>query len=126
MSVTCPLCGAEMVVRSTLKFTYADGRPRKFLGCSNWPDCTATHGCHPDGTPLGVPADDETKRARIAAHNAFDQIWKKPGGIMTRKEAYAWLARSLKQDEVHIGELDLVGCGEVVELVRDMGVGGEA
>lgn len=73
-AVICPKCGAEMALRSTNKYLLKDGSPRKFYGCSRWPDCDATHGAHPDGRPLGVPGTDEDKKGRIAAHATFDAL----------------------------------------------------
>ena len=36
-----------------------------FYGCSRYPVCQNTHGAHPDGTPLGKPANKATREARI-------------------------------------------------------------
>ena len=74
MSVNCAECGVEMVLRTTKKYTYKDGSPRKFYGCSNWPECNGVHGAHLNGEPLGIPADKETKQWRIKAHERFDEI----------------------------------------------------
>lgn len=87
-----------------------------FYGCRSFPECRASHGAHPDGRPLGTPADAATKRARIRAHEAFDVLWK--GGEMKRGAAYRWLAEQMGQDEVHLGELDEDGCARVVEIVE--------
>jgi ssDNA-binding Zn-finger/Zn-ribbon topoisomerase 1 len=70
--VICPKCGSEMMLRTTTKYTYPNGDPRKFYGCSKWPACNGTHGANPDGTPLGIPGNDEVKEARHKAHVAFD------------------------------------------------------
>jgi hypothetical protein len=65
----CPECGERMVLRAS--------RYGLFYGCERFPLCNAAHGAHRDtGKPLGVPADAETKRARIRAHDAFDTLWK--------------------------------------------------
>lgn len=80
-----------MVLRTTTKFTTRDGKPRKFYGCSRFPDCKATHGAHPNGKPLGHPADTETKRMRMAAHRAAELAfgkWDTPRG---RTDLYEWL-----------------------------------
>lgn len=53
-----------------------------FWGCSRFPECRSTHGAHPDGRPLGKPATAEVKQARIAAHAAFDRLWK--GSVAAR------------------------------------------
>lgn len=64
-----------MMLRTTQKFTARDGQPRKFYGCSRYPECKTTHGAHPDGSPLGFPADQETKGARTRLHKICDEIW---------------------------------------------------
>ena len=120
--VVCPECGAEMVLRQTLKFSHSDGSPRKFYGCSRWPDCKATHGAHPDGRPLGTPADSATKEARILAHEAFDPVWKKPAsGLlagMTREEAYEWLSieMGIPFGDCHIGMFTKEQCEKVIYI----------
>jgi hypothetical protein len=79
--------------------------------------CRGSHGAHPDGTPLGTPADAATKRARAAAHADFDRIWEH--GVMSRSGAYAWLARELGGGcPVHIGSLDAAGCARASDAVR--------
>lgn len=107
MSVTCP-CGAAMVLRQS--------RFGPFWGCSRFPACKGSHGAHPDGRPLGVPADEATKRARIAAHQAFDEYWRGIRG-MKRGTAYHWLQGQLglSAEECHIGRFDAATCRRVIE-----------
>jgi ssDNA-binding Zn-finger/Zn-ribbon topoisomerase 1 len=88
-----------------------------FYGCSTFPVCRGTHGAHPDGKPLGIPADKATRAARIRAHDVFDRIWKE--GHMSRKNAYMWLAKAMKRDVVHIGSMDVDECEAVVRLMSD-------
>jgi zinc-finger-containing domain len=69
--------------------------------------CGAYCGCHPGSViPLGHPCGPETRRARSAAHEAFDPLWK--GGKMTRSSAYAWLAEATGIDpgRCHIGMMN--------------------
>lgn len=137
-ALTCPDCGALMVLKVTHKFKLADGSPRKFYGCSTWPRCPATHGAHPDGQPLGVPADEETKKARIAAHAAFDPLWKQAPALYelptrprkarqraewrvqkrARMRAYRWLAHVLgiPYEECHFGLFDKPTCESAVKV----------
>lgn len=112
-----------------------------FYGCTEWPDCDATHGAHPDGRPLGVPADKPTKRARMRAHEAFDPLWRNAPqhydirdevgtpehGEAVRKiqkvarvRCYRWLAHRLRMDvdECHIGMFDAFTCELVVKVCR--------
>ena len=107
-----------MVLRRTYRFTYANGEPSRFWGCSGYPKCAATHGAHPDGTPLGTPANADTKKARIAAHIAFDRLWKE--GPYSRREAYQELARltGLSSDDAHIGKFDKDTCEWLIGLLE--------
>lgn len=120
-------CGGVMVLRHSPKYN------RKFYGCSNFPDCKAAHGAHPDGSPLGVPADKATKAARIQAHEAFDKLWESALDLYTfsrrpsrkhrrgiiqiaRRRAYTWLQERLGMtpDDCHIGRFDIETCERVV------------
>lgn len=79
--------------------------------------CRGSHGAHPDGTPVGTPANSGTRKARAAAHSDFDRVWRH--GIMSRGQAYAWLAGALgAPGPVHIGEMDAEGCARVSAAVR--------
>lgn len=113
LNPTCPDCGAPMMLRETERFKTKTGSPRKFYGCSRFPKCMATHGAHPDGRPLGVPGNAETKAARGRAHAAFDAIWQ--DGRLTRHAAYAWLAAKLG-GESHMGAMGVEQCERVVML----------
>lgn len=105
----CGECGALMVLRKSPKF------PKPFYGCSRFPECRGTHGAHPNGSPLGVPASKEVKEWRIKAHDAFDTLWKCGGINMTRKKAYQLLTQEMGESkQVHIGELDIEGCNRVI------------
>ncbi len=110
VSLACPECAAPLVARTS---GYGP-----FWGCSRYPACKGSHGAHPDGTPLGVPADAATKRARIEAHAAFDARWK--AGTMSRRAAYRWLADQLglTRKECHIARFDAAQCARVVEVCR--------
>jgi ssDNA-binding Zn-finger/Zn-ribbon topoisomerase 1 len=97
-----------------------DSRYGKFFGCSRFPICRGTHGAHPDGTPLGIPANAATKLARMAAHGAFDGLWRSMG--MRRNSAYHWLGQVLgmPRSEVHIGSFNSEQCARVVAAVEQM------
>jgi ssDNA-binding Zn-finger/Zn-ribbon topoisomerase 1 len=119
--IICAECGSPMVLRQTTKFKNKDGSPRKFYGCSRFPDCQGIHGAHPDGRPLGKPADKATKQLRIEAHAAFDNLWQ--GGRMSRSAAYRWLQRKMgmTSEECHIGRFDADAarmCMEVCEAAK--------
>lgn len=124
-TLICPKCTAPMVLRETKRFTHRNGSPRKFYGCTNWPECNCTHGAHPDGSPLGTPADDETKLARIAAHDAFDRLWKPElGGRCSRNKAYRVMQdlMGMTCDEAHIGKFTKEQCEELVRRLAEGGV----
>lgn len=110
--VFCGECGSRMRLRWTDKFR------RWFYGCAEWPRCDGIHGAHPDGKPLGVPANKATKAARIRAHDAFDRLHGR--GRMTRSQAYAWLAKRMKLPEefCHIGRFNERDCERVVEVAE--------
>lgn len=99
--------------------TLRGSRFGRFWGCSRYPQCKGTHGAHPDGRPLGKPADLATKKARTRAHAAFDALWRGAhrGGGMTRAEAYEWLTAAMgSTEQVHIGALTIEECDQVVRL----------
>lgn len=107
----CGECGALMLLRK--------GRDAPFYGCTRFPECRGTHGAHPDGAPLGVPANKQTKAARMRAHAAFDRLWD--GGPMRRGDAYRWLTKAMgiTTGQAHIGEFDEAQCEQVIALVDD-------
>jgi len=108
--VTCPDCGSSMVLRNS--------KYGKFYGCSTYPECKSAHGAHDDGTPLGIPADKETKGWRVKAHEAFDQLWK--SGKMNRRKAYTWMQHTmnLTAKEAHIGRFDQIKCEMLIQAVE--------
>jgi len=108
----CPDCGSSMVLR--------DSKYGPFYGCVEFPKCKASHGAHKKtGEPLGTPADAKTKKARIRAHDVFDQLWK--GQHMSRSEAYAWMqeAMDMSEDEAHIGNFTEEQCDELELKVEE-------
>lgn len=100
--VSCGECGSPMELRS--------GSYGRFWGCTRWPACAGAHGAHPDGTPMGVPANAATRWARIRAHQAFDRLWQ--SGMMKRRAAYAWMQRTLRLSptDAHIGRFTIEQC----------------
>jgi hypothetical protein len=69
---------------------------------------------------MSIPdRDTQLRKARYAAHMAFDPLWKhKVPRDPARSSAYAWLARSLalKGNECHIGKFDFDLCRRTIEL----------
>lgn len=112
----CPYCN-EPARRTTGAEVYPyrhDLSTKVFYVC--WP-CDARVGAHADGRPLGRLANAELRRLKMAAHAAFDPLWR--SGTLTRKGAYAWLAKAMQLPEAqtHIGMFDEAQCRQVVALV---------
>ena len=65
---------------------------------------------------LKAPAGSELAKARIAAHNAFDPLWK--SGKFHRSVAYEWLASelSLPVSKTHMILFDVAMCRKVVAI----------
>lgn len=112
--IRCPDDDGEMRIKRSKK--YAGKNKGLFWGCENWPKCTNTHGAHEDGMPFGIPADSETRTARIIAHEAFDWIWDQAKAKRSRQTAYRWLAAQLGEEEVHISWMDAEECRRVVDI----------
>lgn len=113
----CPDCGLPMELRK--------GKYGLFYGCSGFPHCDVTHAAHPDGRPLGVPADRETRKARCSAHVIFDRHWKLAYGKLDRTEAYRWLAGQLgiQAEDCHIGNFNYDTCQRVVAVCQGISTG---
>ena len=108
---SCPGCGSDMILRK--------GRFGLFYGCSTYPECEEMHGAHQaNGKPLGIPADKETREARVKAHKAFDAFWKEKH--WTRNEAYKWLwhVLEIEASEGHIGMLTKSQCAVVIREAK--------
>lgn len=116
--VICPYCGRRAVLRPA-EYIYGNKNlvpGSRLYVCSNYPECSAYVGVH-QGTllPKGHLADGELRHLRILAHRSLDQLWK--SGLMSRDEAYDWLARQLvlEPDEAHIGNFSNYYCNQTIE-----------
>ena len=123
--VICPECGSPMILKpSKFKRGY-------YYGCSRHPVCHGSHGAHPNGSPLGVPANAETKRWRIKAHEVFNRLYAfYPPGKMRRKarsQAYRFLQEimDLSKDEAHIGRFNIEQCQRLIELLSNVDEAGQ-
>src|SRR3970040_2712474 len=105
-------CGSDMALR---KSKYGP-----VYGCARYPECDGAIGMHPDGTPLGVPADKETRTKRIEAHEVFDELWKSLGAPYTRTQAYFEMRcmMGLSDDEAHIANFTKEQCERMIEKVH--------
>lgn len=78
--------------------------------------CKAYVGCHPGSKrPLGELSNAQTRRLRVDAHFALDNLWE--NGIMTRRQAYKWLMGELQisTEECHIGMFDEEMCRKTID-----------
>jgi len=112
----CPECGAPLIRK--------EGQHGIFYGCSRfrWTGCTGSHSAHQgSGKPMGVPAKQEVKTARMRAHRAFDELWTT--GRMSRKQAYTWLQKVMQMTkrEAHVARMDLAQCERVILEVERLG-----
>lgn len=116
--VECPECGSPMELKLTHKYTYTNGAPRKFYGCTQFPACNGTHGAHPDGKPMGIPANKETKLARSQAHIVFDARVKAKG--LSRRDGYAYLQKlmGMAEPDAHIANFDKPTCELLVQKIN--------
>lgn len=113
-AVTCDYCGgfAPLVTGQVVYPHRPDLYSKRFYRCG---PCNAYVGVHPGTTnPLGRLADATLRRAKMAAHAAFDPLWQNGAG--NRSKRYAWLARTLgiPPQDCHIGMFDVDMCARVV------------
>lgn len=114
IGVLCPYCSqpAKLVGGLAIYPHRKDLADKLLYQCA---PCKAHVGCHP-GTknPLGRLANAELRKAKMAAHAAFDPIWQ--SGEKKRKAAYAWLsdATGIPKNDCHIGMMDVADCLKVV------------
>lgn len=112
----CPYCGApsRLVTGRQIYPHRTDLRNKQFYQCA---PCDAFVGCHP-GTlqPLGTLANATLRQARMAAHQAFDPLWR--SSSRSRSSAYRWLAQQLgvAYEDCHIGMFDMQTCVRVIQL----------
>lgn len=113
---SCNVCQSSRVIYTENKILYKQN-------VGDWPmcyyclGCRASVSCH-DGTniPKGLLANREVKAYRTLAHEAFDKIWMQR--IMTRFEAYQWLADKLglPVEKASISQLSKENLIKAIEL----------
>ena len=120
MTMKCPYCGNDAELTTGYKvyphrLDLADLKVWACFPCDAW---VGTHKNSPTHAPLGRLANAELRKAKMAAHAAFDPWWK--SGRMTRREAYKKLADLMGMDpkDAHIGMFDVEQCKTVVMLSR--------
>jgi hypothetical protein len=118
----CPYCGNDAELK-TGRHVYPhrpDLASLKIWACDPCDAWVGTHKNSPTHAPLGRLANAELRKAKMAAHAAFDPLWK--SGSMSRKKAYALLSdkMGLKPQDTHIGMFDVDQCKQVVAVCHDI------
>lgn len=128
----CDVCrGAVILMRDTSSLYQGRDYGPAYV-CQG---CGARIGCHKNSkrfASLGRLANEELRQAKMAAHAAFDPLWRRKmrkEGISqskARRLAYRWLADQLGIDRnsAHIGAFDVDLCRRVVEICAPYGRGG--
>jgi len=129
LSGIAPICGEGCQPGTVSLVTGMEVYPHRGDLADRWYwrcTCSAYCGTHPNLTAVGTPAGRETRRAREAAHAAFDPLWRRRMEIsgLTKQTArgrgYKWLAAQLGIDrkECHIGMMRAEMALRVVEVCR--------
>jgi len=124
VTINCPYCSqpAQFVSGAVIYPHRGDLATKQFWRCE---PCDAYCGCHANTTtPLGRLANASLRKAKIAAHAAFDPLWRNKhvnARPKARRDAYKWLAAGLglRPADTHIGMFDEAQCARVVELCRE-------
>lgn len=112
-NLQCADCGALMRLRQ--------GNYGPYYQCVRRSEgCRGNHSAKPDGSPTGIPANAETRRWRVLAHETFDRIWKGEAAPMTERQAYEWLCwkMGLSKDEGFIGRFTQTQCEKLIFTVK--------
>lgn len=115
----CPYCGRTSILRSTEGIYRGNSRNTMLYVCRNYPVCDAYVRVQPGShLPVGTMANGKLRALRKDAHHCFDQLFKR--GLMTKEEAYRWLASILAApiEQAHIGLLGEYYCGVVIQESR--------
>jgi len=111
-------CGSTASLRSNaLLYAGREYGNGKAWICDHFPKCRGSVGTHPDGRPLGIIPDEETKKLRIKLHDMIDPLWK--SGKVKRGSVYGWLKRITGgTKEIHMGETTREDCLRLMELIQ--------
>lgn len=112
----CPYCGGRVELRSADGIYHENAHNAMLYVCTNYPECDAYIRVLPGTTiPVGTMANRQLRSLRRQAHESFDLLHK--NGIMTKEDAYCWLAGMLGAplSQAHIGYLGDYYCKTVIE-----------
>jgi hypothetical protein len=117
----CPYCGSSITLRSAEGIYRENSAGKKLFVCSRYPECDAYVRVIPGtSTPIGSMANGDLRALRREAHRHFDMLHQT--GLMSRSEAYNWLAAMLQSpmSQAHIGYLGEYYCRQVIEESKSM------
>lgn len=117
--VNCPHCRQKADFMTSKEY-YGKDYQRNVYVCHS---CNASIGTHGrSNRPLGTLANKELRQLRKRCHQALDVLWEgsKETQMMTRKDAYVWLRKTLNvtKKEAHIGKLDKRQCRIVIREIK--------
>lgn len=114
-------CGRPAVLRSAEGICKTHRPGAMVYVCSDYPACNSFVMAHSDTlAPMGSLAGPELRWLRYEAHQEFDRLYKT--GLMTRNEAYRWLAYIVQapMSHAHIGHLGEYYCKVVIQESRKL------
>jgi len=115
----CPYCGSPAILRSADGIYKNNSAGAMLYVCSKYPACDSYVRVIPGTkTPAGSLANTALRALRIETHRYFDLLFQT--GIMSRNEAYEWLACMLQMplSQTHIGNLGEYYCRRVIEETK--------
>jgi hypothetical protein len=114
----CPYCHCETnVVTDKDIFGPFSNFNKKFIQCASNPDHYV--GTYRRGVSLGRLADKSLRQKKMAAHAAFDPLWK-DRLFNSRDAAYEWLSNKMKlpKEETHFGLFDEKQCEKAIGIIN--------
>ena len=117
----CPYCGSPVVLRSADGIYKENSAGAMLYVCSKYPACDAYVRVQPGTkTPVGSLANGALRALRHEAHQYFDRLYLT--GLMTRNDAYIWLAYLLQAPlaQAHIGYLGEYYCRQVIKESKQL------
>jgi len=129
-SPSCPYCNriAQLVSGDEIYSGRVDLAHKKFWKCTPCQAWVGTHLKSITFAPMGRLANQDLRKAKQAAHKAFDPLWRL-GSVKhkipkqeARIRAYKWLSESLNIDpkDCHIGMFDIDMCNQVVKFCEEV------
>ena len=116
-NMRCQYCRSPVIIRSADGIYRKNENDTQLYVCSKYPVCDAyvRIQANTKNVPVGTLANGELRALRREAHRYFDRIYQ--SGLMSKQEAYAWLAEivSAPMKHAHIGQLREYYCKLVIE-----------